>query len=279
MGVIFGYCRPCARACVRCIKRSRGLEMGCRLRRRAQAALIVATALAAWAGPPPANAQAPAGTWEFSADYGIAKCRVLLRPELAAPGRHQMTVPLACLRPFPVLGPVESWNLQGDHLAFAGRSGQAILDFAAKPGAYVATGPNGETYRLAAMSGRAEENPPPIQQENKPQPVATTAEVSTAKVQPEAAGRYSVLREGGKDTGCMLTLDAKGASQRRGKASLAPGCRDQGIVIFDPASWDITDGRLVLTARKGHKAHFDARPDGGWEKDAAEGRTLSLKKL
>jgi Protease inhibitor Inh len=253
--------------------------MGCRLGRRAQAAVIVGSALAGWAGTAPANAQALAGTWEFSADHGIAKCQISLRPELAAPGRQQVTIPLACLRPFPVLGPVESWNLQGDHLAFAGRSGQPILDFAAKPGAYVATGPNGETYRLAAMSGRVEENPPPIPQENKPQPAATTAEASTAKVQAEVAGRYSVLREDGKDTGCMLTLDAKGASQRKGKASLAPGCRDQGIVIFDPAGWDITDGRLVLTARKGHKAHFEARPDGSWKKDAAEGRTLSLKKL
>jgi hypothetical protein len=105
------------------------------------------------------------------------------------------------------------------------------------------------------------------------------AQVSTAYVQAEAAGRYSVLREGGKDTGCMLTLDAKGTTQRKGKASLAPGCRDQGIVIFDPAGWEIMNGRLVLTARKGHKAHFDARSDGSWEKDAAEGKALSLKKL
>jgi hypothetical protein len=252
--------------------------MCCRLVQRAQAALIIGTALAGLAGLPPAKAQALTGTWEFSSDHGIAKCQISLHPELAAPGRHQMTVPLACLRPFPVLGPAESWNLQGDHLAFVGRSGQAILDFAAKPGAYVATGPNGETYRLAAMSGGAEDLPQ-IQQENKPQPATQMAEVSTAKVQAEAAGRYSVLREDGKDTGCMLTLDAKGASQRKGKASLAPGCRDQGIVIFDPAGWDITDGRLVLTARKGHKAHFEARPDGSWKKDAAEGRTLSLKKL
>ena len=250
-----------------------------RLGRRAQAAVIVGGALAGWVGAVPANAQALAGTWEFSADHGIAKCRISLLPELAAPGRQQVTIPLPCLRVFPVLGPVESWNLQGDHLAFSGRSGQAILDFAAKPGAYVATGPNGETYRLAAMSGGVEENPPPIPQENKPQPAATKAEVSTAKVHAEVPGRYSVLREDGKDTGCMLTLDAKGASQRKGKASLAPGCRDQGIVIFDPTGWETIKGRLVLTARKGHKAHFDAQTDGSWKKDSAEGKTLSLKKL
>jgi len=108
---------------------------------------------------------------------------------------------------------------------------------------------------------------------------ALLAEVSTATMRAEAAGRYSVMREGGKDTGCMLTLDAKGTSQRRGRASLAPGCRDQGIVIFDPAAWEIVNGRLVLTARKGHKAHFDSESGGSWKKDAAEGKTLSLKKL
>jgi hypothetical protein len=99
------------------------------------------------------------------------------------------------------------------------------------------------------------------------------------KAQIDAAGRYSLLREGGKDTGCMLTLDIGAKAQGRGKASLAPGCRDQGIVIFDPAGWEIINGRLVLVARKGHKAHFDAQSDASWKKDPAEGKPLSLKRL
>lgn len=99
------------------------------------------------------------------------------------------------------------------------------------------------------------------------------------KPQADAAGRYSLLREGGKDTGCMLTLDAAAKVQGKGKASLAPGCRDQGIVIFDPAGWEIINGRLVLVARKGHKAHFDAQTDASWKKDPGEGKPLSLKKL
>ena len=59
----------------------------------------------------------------------------------------------------------------------------------------------------------------------------------------------------------------------------SPGCRDQGIVIFDPIGWRIVDGRLVLTARKGHTTHLDAQPDGTWKKDPKEGKGLSLKKL
>jgi Protease inhibitor Inh len=95
----------------------------------------------------------------------------------------------------------------------------------------------------------------------------------------DAAGRYSILRDGGKDTGCMLTLDNQAKAAGRKKASLAPGCRDQGIVIFDPAGWQIVNGRLVLTARKGHKTHLDAQPDGTWKKDPGEGKGLTLKKL
>jgi Protease inhibitor Inh len=95
----------------------------------------------------------------------------------------------------------------------------------------------------------------------------------------DAAGRYSILRDDGKDTGCMLTLDSHGKAPGRNKASLAPGCRDQGIVIFDPAGWQIVNGRLVLTARKGHKTYLDAQPDGTWKKDPKEGKNLTLKKL
>jgi Protease inhibitor Inh len=97
--------------------------------------------------------------------------------------------------------------------------------------------------------------------------------------QADAAGRYSILRDGGKDTGCMLTLDNRVKAPGRVKASLAPGCRDQGIVIFDPAGWQIVNGRLVLTARKGHKTYLDAQPDGTWKKDPREGKSLTLKKL
>jgi len=230
--------------------------MGCRFGWRARAAVIVGSALAGWACTPLAEAQAPAGTWEFSINSEAAKCRI--RPELAARGRH----------------------LGGDHLAFAGRSGQAVLDFRARlGGAFLANSPNGEIYRLAAINGGAEESLSHTEQRNNPQPPTVTAQASTGNVQAEAAGRYSLLREGDKDTGCMLTLDVKVTSQRRGKASLAPGCRDQGLVIFDPAGWEIIDGRLVLSARKGQKAHFDARPDGSWKKDPTEGKTLSLKKL
>lgn len=89
----------------------------------------------------------------------------------------------------------------------------------------------------------------------------------------DASGRYSILREDDKDTGCMLTLRAGS------KAQLAPACRDNGIVIFDPIGWGVDRGKLVLTARKGHKAHFEKDSNGIWRRDASEGKALSLKPM
>ncbi len=89
----------------------------------------------------------------------------------------------------------------------------------------------------------------------------------------DVSGRYTILRDAGKDTGCMLTLRAGS------KAQLAPACRDNGVVIFDPINWSLDRGRLVLTARKGHKAHFDKGPDGVWRRDGKEGKALALKPM
>jgi Protease inhibitor Inh len=77
----------------------------------------------------------------------------------------------------------------------------------------------------------------------------------------------------------MLILDNQIRAGGGARASLAPGCRDQGLLIFDPVSWQLAGGRLVLTARKGHKTYLAAQPDGSWKKDPKEGPPLSLKKL
>ncbi len=85
----------------------------------------------------------------------------------------------------------------------------------------------------------------------------------------EVAGRYAVLRDD-KDTGCMLTL------QGGGRAQLAPACRDNGIVVFDPVKWTLDRGRLALTARAGHKAHFERDTAGVWRRDAREAGKSAL---
>ncbi len=114
-----------------------------------------------------------------------------------------------------------------------------------------------------------------------PAPLQGAAAASAPARPNDVAGRYIILREGGKDVGCMLTLDDKArASNGDLKAQLAPACRDQGIVVFDPVAWRVERGRLVLTARKGHAATFDKQADGAWWKDPAEGgKPLGVRKI
>ncbi len=95
----------------------------------------------------------------------------------------------------------------------------------------------------------------------------------------DVGGRYSILRDEDKDTGCMLTLDTRARGPGGNKAQLAPACRDNGVVIFDPVGWAVDRGRLVLTARKGHKAHFERDSNGVWRRDAKEGKALGLKPM
>ena len=115
-----------------------------------------------------------------------------------------------------------------------------------------------------------------------PAVAAQSAVAASAPARPnDVAGRYIILREGGKDVGCMLTLDDKARGPGGDlKAQLAPACRDQGIVVFDPVAWRVERGRLVLTARKGHAATFDRQADGAWWKDPSEGgKPLGVKKI
>ena len=112
----------------------------------------------------------------------------------------------------------------------------------------------------------------------KPRPIPEPANLREGA---ELAGRYAILREGGKDVGCLLTLEATARGAQGGmKAQLAPACRDQGIVIFDPIGWRVERGQLILIARKGHSAKFERQQDGAWWKDPKEGgKPLGIRKI
>jgi len=112
----------------------------------------------------------------------------------------------------------------------------------------------------------------------KPRPIPEPANTREGA---ELAGRYVILREGGKDVGCLLTLESGARGPQGGlKAQLAPACRDQGIVIFDPIGWRFERGNLILIARKGHSARFERHQDGAWWKDAKDGgKPLGIRKI
>jgi hypothetical protein len=206
------------------------------------------------------------------------------------------------------------------HIAIADRAGQTVLAFApAEDDRLIATGPHGETYELepagrpkqaVAQAQPSASAPAPsatspsatrpgvspgirrVPAANSPAataPLSTTAAAepsTTSPVRPfpghntDLAGRYNILRENDKDVGCLLALDGAARGPGGNKAQLAPACRDQGIVVFDPVSWRFDRGFLVLRARKGHDARFLYHADGVWRKDPKEGgKPLGLKTI
>jgi Protease inhibitor Inh len=246
--------------------------------------------------------RAEIGQWDLLQDGANRTCRLILHAGPVTASRRGVGMPAGCSRSLPILARVESWSLVGDdHLEFADTTGEVVLDFTEQTeGYFVASGPQGETYRLVSVERVPHRNPSAASQggakpgqetgkaagqeagqETGQQPVQITTKGNApgGAIRPAvAAGRYSILREGGKDTGCILTLDDKAEGRGGNKAWLGPACRDQGVVVFDPIGWRISGGRLVLTARKGHTTNLDLQADGSWLKDPKEGKSLSLKK-
>ena len=247
-------------------------------------------ALLAAAVPVRALAREPtgvAGLWDVSRDQDQRHCRITLKPDQLDKGDHFVVISTACRRLMPILMKVGRWASDGAHLALNEPGGATTIDLAADGDAFSATGPDGARYRLTSVSavGRSVIGGDPAEDlvgsaPVKPvTPVATRATHKDVERPGDLAGRYAILREKSHDTGCMLTLDDKTRVKGGDRAALAPACRDQGIVVFDPSSWQIVNGRLVLTAKAGHVTHLDKQEDGTWVKDPAEGKSLTLKKL
>lgn len=227
------------------------------------------------------TAQEIGGIWRLSLDRAGASCRVLLRTQASNDGADVLGMPAACRHAMPALATVGRWTVpDAAHVTLADPAGTAVLTLAETPdhaGAFAAATPAG-IYRLARIAAEPDATPAPAP---VLVPIAarrrTEVEAEPARTG-ETVGRYAVMR-GARDTGCMLTLDsARVAGGNR--AQLAPGCRDQGIVVFDPAAWSLVKGDLVLTARAGHKARLARHGESEWTKDASEGgKPLGLKKL
>ena len=251
-----------------------------------------AAAVSAAAQSPIMTEQVMPGQWDMALNDTNRKCRLTLHQELAG-AQHAIAMPAGCRRAMPVLAAVGTWSTADDALVMLDREGQPVLNFAPASDGLSALGPEGETYSLIATDPTRRMQ---VAQQPKPVPAEAPAVPATPAVTPPAgavkpvgmdaakpadlAGRYAVLREGTKETGCMITFDEKAKGPKGTlKALLAPACRDQGIVIFDPVGWMVDKGRIVLTAKKGHQAHFDKQADGSWAKDAKEGKALGLRKM
>src|ERR1700733_12994971 len=100
-----------------------------------------------------ASAEQAVGQWDLSLADSNRKCRLSLRAETVGSG-YVLGMPTGCRRSLPILAGVNSWAVPiSGRLDLADSSGTPVLDFAAAgDGGLLASGPQGETYRLAAVT-------------------------------------------------------------------------------------------------------------------------------
>lgn len=233
----------------------------------------------------PVRAKEPgelAGTWNLAFDKTGATCPVLLRAQRSDKGDFFLGMSAACRHAIPGVAAVGRWGIpDASHLTLDDPSGTPLLNLTLVGEGYALAERTG-TYTLkpAAAERSAEDiatSSLPSAAPKAPLVLIATHHSEPAEPSGDMAGRYAVMREK-HDTGCMVTLD-RAHTKSGDRAQLAPGCRDQGIVVFDPSAWQVVRGELVLIARAGHKTKLEKQGEGLWERNAKEGKPLGLKKL
>ncbi|MEE7492655.1 AprI/Inh family metalloprotease inhibitor [Methylobacterium oryzae] len=232
--------------------------------------------------------QAP-GTWDLSRDGTNRRCVMTLVLDSGDAGQR-LRFPAGCRRALPILNGVAGWLFVDGTVRLVDRNVRPVLDFAKRPDqrSLVAQAEGGERYSLvpldivamrpadAATSPGAE---PAVTTSPGPSPLQTAAPVP-AELQPAttasagpAPGLYALDRFQQRDT-CRITLDGTG-----GGVHIVPGCHDSGLEVFDPVRWRYANGRMTLTAKRGHSIDLVSSGDGRWRRDPEIGTAFILRRV
>jgi hypothetical protein len=252
------------------------------------AVLLAGAATAAAAQPTLKHVEEAAGRWDLSLEGANRSCRVMLSLDESPVGRI-LRFPSGCRRALPILNGMGGWAAAGkDRLNLLDAQGAVALHFAPDSPdgeeVLVARTAAGQVFRLE----RPEEElaqpvrlPPPA----PPPPaigVPQMTPVDPDKAPPLASlpGTYAIDRYSEREV-CRIDLRRPllAGGSGRFEARLLDGCRDLGLVAFDPIAWRYEAGRLTLTARRGHEVTLISERDGHWRRDPEVGATLILRKL
>ncbi|MCJ2090115.1 protease inhibitor Inh/omp19 family protein [Methylobacterium sp. E-005] len=257
----------------------------------APAATPPAAPLSASPAPPglPERVGEVPGTWDLSRDGTNRRCVMTLVLDSGEAGRR-LRFPAGCRRALPIMNGMAGWLFVDRGLRLVDRNVRPILEFFHRPDkrSYVAKLENGETYSLVPLdtvamrpggAAAAEAEPetaaaskPAALQAAAPVPAELQAPVATAGPSP-APGTYALDRFQERDT-CRVTLDGAG-----GGVHIVPGCHDGGLEVFDPVRWRYANGRMTLTAKRGHTIDLVPGGDGRWRRDPEVGTTFVLRRV
>ena len=250
-----------------------------RARRLGLCAAFLASASSAMAQPTPADIDSLVGRWDLSLEGASRSCRVTLALDESPVGRT-LRFPAGCRRALPILNGIGGWAARGKKaVALLDAQGAVALQFEPDgEDALVAKPAGGDVFRLERPEGLVQpvRLPPPPPAIGVPQ----VTPVDPAKAPPLASlpGTYVLDRYSEREV-CRIDL-GRAALNVPGRyvAHVLEGCRDLGMVAFDPVAWRYEAGRLTLAARRGHEVTLISEREGQWRRDPEVGAMLVLRK-
>lgn len=250
----------------------------------------------------PENFGEAVGLWDLSLDGSNRRCVLTLAAENGANGRI-VRFPAGCRRALPLLAEVAGWLFADGGVRLIDRNVRPLLQFSARADkqSLLAKSERGEAYSLVplqtvamlqplsepapappvegvAPDGAAVGDVPGLRQIPGSQPVLPANAIAPRSPGP-APGIYALDRFSEKDV-CRIELGSEPPTGKdAASARLLPGCRDNGITVFDPATWRFANGHMTLRSTRGHAVNLVVNGDGSWRRDPDVGTTFVLRRV
>ena len=214
----------------------------------AVAAGLCGAALAQDAQTSPDEAKSPSeianalvGAWEFSNADHDKVCRFNLRGDAAA-GGYKLDIDKNCPNLFPPTKDIVGWAADNyGALRLLDARGNAVIELTeAETGIYDGFEPGQGRYILQS---------------------AASATVRSAE---DMIGDWAIARGTGKPI-CSLTLINGSAGADTLALKIKPGC-DAMVTRFNPTSWRMDQGELVLLSARGQSWRFEENDANTWQR-------------
>jgi hypothetical protein len=197
-----------------------------------------------------------AGAWQISNVDRDRVCAIEFKTD-AVKGGYRAELDRSCVDAFPTFRDVHAWTLNDETVRLIDSKGQQVLRFEeVEAGMYESDRAAGEGLLF-------------LQSAASIAPAGSTVE--------QVAGDWAIRDAG--NVVCSLTLAANEAGEDAYALGLRPGC-DPAVTGFNPVSWRLDRGELVITGKNGDTWRFEqGDTPGTWQKIPfrPDGVTLTRK--
>ena len=216
--------------------------------------ILLAFSVGSAAAQAPQDAvKAAAGAWEISNADRDKICAVTLKADPVA-GGQKLEFDKTCASVFPMTREVVAWSLADETLLLLDARNRTIMQFSeVENGMYEGERPGEGLYFMQSAAAAG--------------PAPRTVD--------QMAGEWAVVR-GENKTICALTLTSNAIAGQEGYALRLKTPCDAIVTRFNPASWRMEQGELVLAGRGDNTWRFEEDDPTTWRRVPDSANSLLL---